>query len=287
MTNRLELNWKLDGFVDEQRYYCSETPIDTQSPPIPKMVLSNTVRSYTDIDIEVGKTYYVCVSSVKNNVEKFSDVLTAVVKNIVTSALLHFNDDLTDESGKFWTARGNAAISSEQSVSGGKSLKLNGGSIATTNNLDFDFADEDFTIEFFVNLGISFSGWGMAIAKRNSGANYSPFLIAVNISTNSIYFALSTTGSTWDVFDIFNGVLTAGQNHVAFCRSGTKAFGFVRGTKLLDKTISSAPLMTNTNAVTIGANDNGGEAMRGYIDEMKITKGHALYTSNFVPSSSF
>lgn len=27
MTNRLEINWKLDGDIDEQRYYCSETPI--------------------------------------------------------------------------------------------------------------------------------------------------------------------------------------------------------------------------------------------------------------------
>ena len=36
MTNRLELNWELDGVVDEQRYYCSETPIDPLNLPVPK-----------------------------------------------------------------------------------------------------------------------------------------------------------------------------------------------------------------------------------------------------------
>ncbi len=74
MTNRLELNWKLDGFIDEQRYYCSETPIDPENLPLPKAVLAGDVRTYTDIDVEVGKTYYVAVSSVKNAIEKFSEI---------------------------------------------------------------------------------------------------------------------------------------------------------------------------------------------------------------------
>lgn len=73
MTNRLELNWKLDGFVDEQRYYCSETPIDPLNLPAPKDVLAGDVRTYTDVDIDVGKTYYICIGAVKNGVEKLSD----------------------------------------------------------------------------------------------------------------------------------------------------------------------------------------------------------------------
>ncbi len=75
MTNRLELNWKLDGFVDEQRYYCSETAIDLENLPSPKAVLAGDLRAYVDTDIEVGKTYYICVGSVKNSVEKLSEIL--------------------------------------------------------------------------------------------------------------------------------------------------------------------------------------------------------------------
>ncbi len=77
MTNRLELNWKLDGFVDEQRYYCSEIPIDPENLPVPKAVLAGDVRSYVDTAIDTGKTYYVAVGSVKNGVEKLSTQETA------------------------------------------------------------------------------------------------------------------------------------------------------------------------------------------------------------------
>lgn len=75
MTNRLELNWKVDGFISEQRYYCSEAPIDIDNLPIPKVVLAGDTRTYIDTDIAAGKTYYVCMSSIRNSVEKFSDVI--------------------------------------------------------------------------------------------------------------------------------------------------------------------------------------------------------------------
>ena len=72
MTNRIELNWTLDYKVDEQRYYCSETPIDQANPPPPKAILAGDVRTYTDSLIDVGKTYYIIVSAVKNGIEKIS-----------------------------------------------------------------------------------------------------------------------------------------------------------------------------------------------------------------------
>ena len=73
MTNRLELNWKLDGFVDEQRYYCSETPIDPENLPVPKAVLAGDVRTYEDLDINLDRAYYIRIGSVRNGIEKISD----------------------------------------------------------------------------------------------------------------------------------------------------------------------------------------------------------------------
>lgn len=95
-ANRLELNWSLDGFVDEQRYYCSETPIDANNLPLPKAILSGDVRSHIDTSIDYGKTYYLQLSSVKNSLEKLS---TAVEKYTGTgdkywdkvAVLMHFN----------------------------------------------------------------------------------------------------------------------------------------------------------------------------------------------------
>lgn len=80
MTNHLTLNWKVDGFVDEQRYYCSETTIDSENLPVPKAVFSATARTYIDTQIESGKKYYVRISSVKNGVEKISAESTVNTK---------------------------------------------------------------------------------------------------------------------------------------------------------------------------------------------------------------
>lgn len=72
MTNRLELNWSLDGIVDEQRYYCSETPIDPEDLPAPKAVLAGDVRAHVDTSVSVDKVYYALIGSVKNSIEKLS-----------------------------------------------------------------------------------------------------------------------------------------------------------------------------------------------------------------------
>lgn len=72
MTDRIEYNWNLDGFIDEQHYYCSETPIDFDNLPIPKAVLSGDVRAYVDTSVSVDKVYYALIGSVKNSIEKLS-----------------------------------------------------------------------------------------------------------------------------------------------------------------------------------------------------------------------
>lgn len=76
MTNRLELNWTIDGFVDEQRYYCSEVPIDPLALPAHKAVLAGDIRTYTDHAIDVGTTYYIRIGAVKSGNEKLSSEIS-------------------------------------------------------------------------------------------------------------------------------------------------------------------------------------------------------------------
>lgn len=79
MTDRLEINWKLDGFVDEQRYYCSETPIDVNNLPEPKATIFNNLKSYTDYDVILGKHYYIRLGALKNGVQKISEQVSVKV----------------------------------------------------------------------------------------------------------------------------------------------------------------------------------------------------------------
>lgn len=99
MTNRLELNWKVDGFVDEQCYYCSEIPIDPENLPAPKAVLAGEQRSYVDTAVVLGSKNYIRLSAIKNLTEKFSLEKIAYAINKSEYRLIHYLDNLLELHG--------------------------------------------------------------------------------------------------------------------------------------------------------------------------------------------
>lgn len=168
MTNRLELNWKLDGFVDEQRYYCSETLIDPENMPAPKAVLAGDVRFHVDTAIEVGKTYYVCVGSVKNGVEKLSNEKIVVASEFTTVALLKFDGNLNDETGKLYVSVGTTNFGSDIS---GQYAIFSGNYVYTNHSNDFDFVN-NFKIEVeaaFLSLPVNGASALLGTYLNNDG----------------------------------------------------------------------------------------------------------------------
>lgn len=162
MTNRLELNWKLGGFVDEQRYYCSETPIDVNNLPVQKAILAGDVLTYVDTNIEVGKTYYVRIGSVKNGVEKISaeaSVYTYAEDMINVVALLKFNGAITDATGKNWTVN-NVSLVGNQAI-------FNTGYLESQVSNDFSYGLGDF--EWKVQLELSSISGNQYIVDHGGG----------------------------------------------------------------------------------------------------------------------
>ena len=180
MTNRLELNWKLDGFVDEQRYYCSETPIDIENLPAPKAIIAGDARTYTDTAIEVGKTYYVAVASVRNVVEKLSEGIKVEALSgdehwDKVVALLHFDGDLVDETGRVWTQHGSAIVSTIDPKFGSSSLSVPGtsGYIQTVSELIAGAKGNRLTVELFVKIRtLTRTGIIFDFRPTNSTGNY-------------------------------------------------------------------------------------------------------------------
>ena len=171
MTNRLELNWKLDDLVDEQRYYCSETEIDPENLPIPKAVLGGDARTYIDTAIETGKTYYVAISSVKNNVEKLSDVryiFTGVLwspSNLVLKSWIGIESLVTDISNRVGelTDMSGSGMSFRQGNNTNKPLLAN-------NEIVFDgitsrLEGDALTRQIFMNAQ---HAWCFAVVRRTA-----------------------------------------------------------------------------------------------------------------------
>ncbi len=204
------------------------------------------------------------------------------------SLLLHLNGSngsttFTDNSPspKTVTASGTAQISTARSKFGGASAYF----VGSTDNLivnsssDFAFGTGNFTVEFWANW-TAWTGNQRFILMGQSGA--SNIEIGRSSGSDAIYFYImdSLLGTyTWN----------PGTNiwrHIALVRTGTSTNQvtlYIDGVNVVSAT--SAASITANNIIVGGLNWASSYNMQGYIDELRITKGVARYTSSFVTQS--
>lgn len=283
-TNRLELNWKVDGFVDEQRYYCSETPLDFENLPTPKAVLAGDVREYVDTTIEMNKTYYVCVSSVKNGVEKLSSEIEVKPTNDQfwnnVTALFHFDESFVDEKGNTVTNTG-AKISTDDPKFGSGCGYFSGSNYGLNMPTSvFSPQLQDFTVEFWCKPTSYGRTYDMAVVGYGaaSGQGLSLHLNRTNGAP-----------SWWDGASYFGSgkALTINTwNHVVFYRKVNEIGCFVNGIKHVFSITYSKQLVATSNIKIARSYDSSlNNYFVGYLDELRITVGVCRYTENFVPET--
>jgi len=213
------------------------------------------------------------------------------------SLLLPFNGTngsttFTDASGNAFTttASGNAQISTAQSQWGGASLLLDGtGDYLTVADDDaFEFGSLDFTVEFWMYLDASIPADGRAlINKGNWPTATSSFLIFYGGSRELALYA-SSNGTTWNLAAdqrLATNPALATWHHVAITRNSGTFRGFLNGTLGFTHAISGA-LQSNSYPLRIGAGEGAAGAFMGSIDDLRITKGVARYTTNFTPPAA-
>ena len=287
MTNRLELNWKLDGFVDEQRYYCSEAQIDTANLPVPKAILSGDVRTYTDTAIEANKTYYIIVGSVRNGVEKLSEQVSTVTSSDIYAAyvivLLHFDGDYKNEvlDYNYWS--GNAPIVADKPLFTESTLaaKFLGSNYIryTKNTTDLYLGADDFTLEVWVHPTQAQVGYGGWIYSHDDTSTTRGFNLI--LGTN-----MRVSGGCVGVFEVQSAdpIAVNVWTHIAVVRLGATCRIFINGvlsgTAPISGALGKSPAYPTLGVISAGPSNT---VFFGYIDELRITKGIARYTENFTP----
>lgn len=219
MTSRLELNWKLDSFVDEQRYYCSETPIDVESLPSPKAILLADARTYTDTDIDAGKTYYVRIGSVKNGVEKFSNEIVIFSRKLSDVATALFSNsekglavDFTDISTLFQDLEGAVPIiAAGQQIAFAKDLSGHGAHLIQPDPLKRPVLEYNSTTKLY---NADFSGnksmWTQIFADFN-GSNRLSLFASLSKDNSDVASLIELTSNINNPTD---------GGFVLFCESG-------------------------------------------------------------------
>ena len=204
--------------------------------------------------------------------------LTAITN---TTLLLNFiNGGIIDNAmDNVLETVGNAQISTSVKKYGTGSLAFDGTGdwLLTPDSVDLRLGTGNFTIEFWLYL----SATGTARGIVGKGASTTGWLVSTNSSNNVVFtYGRSTITST--------GTLSASTwYHVAVVRSGTGSNQtkiYIDGTNDGTGTVSTD--FTQTEAMYIGANRTGGDALNGYIDDLRITKGVARYTANFTPPTA-
>lgn len=93
--------------------------------------------------------------------------------------------------------------------------------------------------------------------------------------------------SDTQVFSSTPAGITANQwQHLAFCRSGSSTRMFVNGVQIGSTATFSGTFRMDVIGKFFVVGVEGGADFNGYIDEVRITKGVARYTSNFTPPSA-
>ena len=155
------------------------------------------------------------------------------------------------------------------------------------NLADFDMGAGDFTFECWVKAAASSGAYagifgmynydnaGLLIQLDNQGRVRLVNPGAIDQTGSTVFYGTGTTMGDW--------------HHYAVTRSGTTLKAFVNGVEEISHTYSNGIDFSNGGSAVIGVTDRtdypGDYDLKGYISNLRLVKGTALYTANFTPST--
>lgn len=217
-------------------------------------------------------------------------------------ALLHMDGSagsttFIDQTGKTWTANGNAQIATDGAALGGAVGTFDGSGdyLQTADHSDFALGADDWTIEVFMRRTSIAAGTFPAIISQRANVG-TQFSFSFESGTSGLTLPvinLSSSGSGIDAQVVSSLEVADGSRvHVAASRKGTKLYLHVNGQPAGSSTISGGySVFNSTESVKIGAFDNpawGSSFYNGTYDEMRFTRVAARYdeTQTFTPPTT-
>jgi hypothetical protein len=164
--------------------------------------------------------------------------------------------------------------------------KFNGGSIyfdgtgdylSVADSADWTFGTGDFTIDLWIYPTTIGSGGN----KNYVGTNPNQYLTFASNNSGGLLFYYGNGTWTSTPAATSNVVVNDAWQHVAVSRSGGTVYLFHNGVLMTSRSQSASIDPPN---IEIGAYGGGAsDLFVGYMDELRITKGAALWTQNFTP----
>lgn len=206
------------------------------------------------------------------------------------ASVLHFDGadgstTIADESGATWTAYGNAQLDTGSFVFGGSSLQLDGSGdyIETADSASWAFGTGQFTVELRARMlkqsNFMVGQWGSTVAEQN-------WMLWIN--GGQLEFRFRDTGGTIRSVSTTLFPVSSTWYHIAATRDGSGVVRlFLDGALVASATLAQA-MQDTTGTLRVGANSviGAGYDYQGWIDELAISKGVAVYTAAFTPPTA-
>lgn len=189
----------------------------------------------------------------------------------------------SSSSPKTVTAVGNAQISTAQSKFGGSSIAFDGtGDYLTINSSNELILGATWTIEFFTYLNTFGSG-----TERNffigTGSWSTDGHLQIYTEQGPTLVARGGSNISLDIATSNSPFAVQTWTHVAVVCNNLAATIFINGVANGSGNLASS---TTSPISTIGRLTFADYDLNGYINELRITKGVARYTSNFTPPTA-
>jgi hypothetical protein len=200
--------------------------------------------------------------------------------------LLHADNSLVDTSINNTTLTNTSSTYSSSIFKfGSASFSFNGTSYLTSSSsANFAFGSGNFTIEFWMYPTAAFNGFTRIMANLAYNGAYTNGNWNIGGGGTILSWYCANGGG-------FNCATTISTNtwyHVAFVRNGTTISCYLNGVLDGSGAISTTAIDNGTSALALIGAAGTSYGYTGYLDEIRITKGIARYTTNFlVPQFSF
>ena len=222
----------------------------------------------------------------------FSDTIEFITDSY-TKSLLHMNG--TDQSTTFtddgpggshtWTAYGNAKLTTADKKFGSASGTFdgNGDYISTPYSSDFNFGSGDFTIDLWFKRsgGIGTNQYLGLYSSYGAGIGY--FMIQI-YTNNKFYLTFwDTSNNSHQLTGTTTITDTNTWHHLAFVKNGSTITEYIDGTACGTHNIGALTIYNNTQWGPAWGRmgDYTSDYFNGKLDEVRISKGIARWTSNF------
>ena len=163
---------------------------------------------------------------------------------------------------------------------GAVSFDGSGDYLELSDSADFDLGSGDFTIEFFVYTN-STSRQALFTQINSGGTDASTsFFTEINSSAQWRFVVVSTDTTAYEILG--GTAITNKWTHIACVRDGNTATLYVDGISVGTDDLTGVTVKNSSEVVSIGRYP-GGLNFSGFISNLRLVKGTALYTSNFTP----